>query len=138
MYLKTKTGIYLRDFTKIAKFFVKSFEVPKKKQAWQLKKCLHKLLPLFSLEKEWAKSWCFKATYKIKSWSCRSNSNPQNCFQLLSCIVNIMSVSKNSSFYLSIYLYYIVSPMRMNSHLKNVNPTCNIQLFLIWEFSNPT
>ena len=138
MYLKPKTGIYLTDFTKIAKFFVKSFEVPKKKQASQLKKCLHKLLPLFSLEKEWAKSWCFKATYKIKSWSCRSNSNSQNCFQLLSCIVNIMSVSKNSSFYLSIYLYYIVSPMRMNSHLKNVNLTYIIQLFLIWEFSNPT
>ena len=38
MYLKTKTGIYLTDFTKIAKFFVKSFEVPKKKQASQLKK----------------------------------------------------------------------------------------------------
>ena len=45
------------DFTKIVKFFIKSLEVPKKKQAWILKK-MYKLLPLSSPEKEWAE-YCF-------------------------------------------------------------------------------
>ena len=111
----------------------------KKKQAWQLKKCLYKLLPLFRSEKEWAKSCCFKANYKSKSWSCKFNGNFLNCFQLFSCIFNIMSLLKNSSF-LSIYLYYIVSPMNMSSHQKYVTPTYSIQPFfnlgIYWPHQN--
>ena len=123
-YLPKTKNRYLKDFTKIAKFLIKSFKKPKKKQAWILKKCLYKLLPLLSPEKKRPKCCFFKANYTVKSWSC-------NCQHYVN-IKEFIFLSICLSIYLSIYLTLLYSFLRgYNSHLKHVTTTYNIHPFLI-------
>ena len=98
------------DFTKIVKFFIKSLEVPKKKQAWILKK-MYKRLPLSIPEKEWAEYCFFELNLGHISLVVTSRTYFLDCQHY---------VNVKESISLSIYLYFMYIIL---CFLKNVIST---------------
>ena len=115
------------DFTKIVKFFIKSLEVPKKKQARILKKCKN-VYPYPALRKNELNTVSLKLITKLNLGHISLVVTSRTYFLYFQHYLNV-----KESISLSIYLYcmYIIL-----CFLKMLLPP-NTKRSSIWEFSGP-